>query len=128
MSDSLCHVQLGLEMLISHPGNDPTSWGVTQIFYNGQLFQNTTQLNSAFFDTTSGLNRQQVTPLNMSRNTGAATVCLSASCVTALGLHSVPDAILHGSANPLALHPDKSSLNDAWASLAERPGHLKSDG
>ena len=59
--DSLCCVQLGLEMLVSHPGNDPTTWAVTQIFYNGQLYQNTTQLNTAFADTTSGLNRQQVT-------------------------------------------------------------------
>ena len=55
------HAQVGLEMLVSHPGNDPNTWAVTQIFYNGQLYQNTTQLNTAFADTTSGLNRQQVT-------------------------------------------------------------------
>ena len=52
--------QIGLEMLMSHPGNDPSKWGITQIFYNGQMFGNTTQLNTAFADTTSGLNRQQV--------------------------------------------------------------------
>ena len=56
-----CCVQIGLEMLISHPGNDPSTWAITQIFYNGQVYQNTTQLNTAFADTTSGLNRQQVT-------------------------------------------------------------------
>ena len=55
-----CCVQIGLEMLISHPGNDPSTWAITQIFYNGQVYQNTTQLNTAFADTTSGLNRQQV--------------------------------------------------------------------
>ena len=54
-------MQIGLEMLVDHPGNDPTNWAVTQIFYGGQLYQNTTQLNTAFADTTSGLNRQQVT-------------------------------------------------------------------
>ena len=53
-------MQIGLEMLISHPGNDPSTWAITQIFYNGQVYQNTTQLNTAFADTTSGLNRQQV--------------------------------------------------------------------
>ncbi|CAL5220606.1 g2648 [Coccomyxa viridis] len=51
---------LGLEMLVDHPGNDPSNWAVTQIFYGGQLYQNTTQLNTAFADTTSGLNRQQL--------------------------------------------------------------------
>ncbi len=59
--DRCRHMQVGLEMLVSHPGNDPTDWAVTQIFYGGQLYQNTTQLNTAFADTTSGLNRQQVT-------------------------------------------------------------------
>ena len=52
-------------MLVSHPGNDPSKWGITQIFYNGQMFGNTTQLNAAFADTTSGLNRQQVSALNL---------------------------------------------------------------
>jgi hypothetical protein len=53
-------LQIGLEMLVSHPGNDPSKWGITQIFYNGQIFSNTTQLNTAFDVTTSGLDRQQV--------------------------------------------------------------------
>ena len=54
------HAQIGLEMLVDHSGNDPSKWGITQIFYNGQVFANTTELNTAFADTTSGLNRQQV--------------------------------------------------------------------
>ncbi len=63
LDTSLCCMQVGLEMLISHPGNDPTNWAITQIFYNGQLYHNTTELNTAFADTTSGLNRQQVRDL-----------------------------------------------------------------
>lgn len=55
-------VQIGLEFLVDHRGNDPTKWAVTQIFYNGQVFANTTELNTAFMDTTSGLNRLQVRP------------------------------------------------------------------
>ena len=55
-------VQIGLEFLVDHRGNDPTEWAVTQIFYNGQVFANTTELNTAFMDTTSGLNRLQVRP------------------------------------------------------------------
>ena len=69
-------MQLGLEMLISHPGNDPTNWGVIQIFYNGQLFDNTTALNTAFFDTTSGLNTQQVTSLDINNSSWLASLCL----------------------------------------------------
>lgn len=53
-------LQIGLEFLVDHSGNDPTKWSVVQIFYNGQVFANTTELNTAFLDTTSGLNRQQV--------------------------------------------------------------------
>lgn len=78
--DSLCCVQIGLEMLVSHPGNDPTTWAVTQIFYNGQLYQNTTQLNTAFADTTSGLNRQQVTFIILGKpllNEPGHTLCVS---------------------------------------------------
>lgn len=56
----VCAVQIGLEFLVDHRGNDPSKWAVTQIFYNGQVFGNTTELNTAFADTTSGLNRQQV--------------------------------------------------------------------
>ncbi|EIE26972.1 amine oxidase catalytic domain-containing protein [Coccomyxa subellipsoidea C-169] len=51
---------IGLEFLVDHRGNDPSKWAVTQIFYNGQVFGNTTELNTAFADTTSGLNRQQL--------------------------------------------------------------------
>ena len=53
-------VQIGLEFLVDHSGNDPGKWAIVQIFYNGQVFANTTELNTAFADTTSGLNRQQV--------------------------------------------------------------------
>jgi hypothetical protein len=49
-----------LEFLVDHHDNDPSKWSVLQIFYNGQMFANTTALNTAFADTTSGLNRQQV--------------------------------------------------------------------
>lgn len=52
-------------MLVDHSGNDPTQWSVVQIFYNGQVFANTTELNTAFADTTSGLNRQQVPALSL---------------------------------------------------------------
>lgn len=53
-------VQIGLEFLVDHRGNNASNWSVIQIFYNGQVFANTTELNTAFMDTTSGLNRQQV--------------------------------------------------------------------
>ena len=74
---SLCPLQIGLEMLVSHPGNDPSKWGITQIFYNGQMFSNTTQLNTAFADTTSGLNRQQVSALSLRSLTRHGMICLS---------------------------------------------------
>ncbi len=45
---------------MDHRGNNASNWSVIQIFYNGQVFANTTELNTAFMDTTSGLNRQQV--------------------------------------------------------------------
>ena len=73
---SLCPLQIGLEMLVSHPGNDPSKWGITQIFYNGQMFSNTTQLNTAFADTTSSLDRQQVSALSLRSLTRHGMICL----------------------------------------------------
>lgn len=73
-----CHAQIGLEMLVTHPGNDPSKWGIIQIFYNGQLFQNTTELNTAFADTTSGLNRQQARALHahiLTQHCAACQIC-----------------------------------------------------
>ncbi|CAL8468966.1 g8507 [Coccomyxa elongata] len=59
-SDGYYLKPIGLEFLVDHRGNNASNWSVIQIFYNGQVFANTTELNTAFMDTTSGLNRQQL--------------------------------------------------------------------